>query len=119
MSESGDNSRISNQETPGTSETPQSQSGEAAKLEDHKISLGTKIKEWLWSITFFGLGKLFSKVLTSRTTAVVDSDAPIEKRLPSLVKTDQEGNTKILIDMFLRLEPNALKDVFIDGKKGS
>jgi len=45
MSESGDNSRISNQETPGTSETPQSQSGEAAKLEDHKISLGTKIKE--------------------------------------------------------------------------
>jgi hypothetical protein len=36
--------------------------------------------------------------------------------VPSLVKTAQEGNPEYLADILLRLEPNALKDMFIDGK---
>jgi hypothetical protein len=60
---------------------------------------------------------LFKK-LFNRKVEVIDLNAQIEKRLPSLVKAAQEGNPQHLTDALLRLESKALNEVSIDGKNG-
>jgi hypothetical protein len=107
---------IRNLKIPGVSEgAPLQGSNKAGPLRKHNIFHRKKFKELLCNIPFFG--GLFKR-LFNRKVEVIDPNAQIEERLPSLVKAAQEGNPQHLTDALLRLESKALKEVFIDGKNG-
>jgi hypothetical protein len=101
MSRSDENSLISNQRTSSASGADQLQGGNAAEFEGHVISLGEtreRFREWLCNITFLGLGGFFESLFKC-TVTVVDANAPIEKRLPSLVNEAREGKPQPLADV--------------------
>jgi hypothetical protein len=120
MSKSGDNSRISNQRTPSANGADQLQDCNAAEFEGHVISLGEtreRFREWLCSITFLGLGGFFES-LFKHTVTVVDANAPIEKRLPSLVNEAREGKSQPLTDALSWLESDALNTLLTTTENG-